>query len=95
MPAIITDRFRIHNSEQFQEAFSEGSGNVMYLGIGRPQAFATATRGDSRTNNEGSDTAPLTPGDKETHKVFLLMIYLHVKELQLQMLLLQYQEEIG
>ena len=63
MPAIITDRFRIHNSEQFQEAFSEGSGNTMYLGIGRPQAFATATRGDARTNNEGTDTAPLTPGD--------------------------------
>ncbi len=63
MPAIITDRFRIHNSEQFQEAFSEGSGNTMYLGIGRPQPFATATRADGRTNNEGSDTAPLTPAD--------------------------------
>jgi hypothetical protein len=63
MPAIITDKFRIHNSEQFQEAFSETSGNSMYLGIGRPQAFATATRGDSRTNNEGTDTAPLTPAD--------------------------------
>ena len=63
MPAIITDKFRTHNSEQFQEAFSETSGNTMYLGIGRPQAFATATRGDARTNNEGTDTAPLTPAD--------------------------------
>ena len=63
MPAIITDKFRIHNSEQFHEAFSETSGNTMYLGIGRPQAFATSTRGDSRTNNEGTDTAPLTPAD--------------------------------
>jgi len=63
MPAIITDRFRIHNSEQFQEAFSETSGNTMYLGIGRPQAFATSTRADGRTNNEGSDTAPVTPAD--------------------------------
>jgi hypothetical protein len=70
MPAIITDRFRIHNSEQFQEAFSEGSGNVMYLGIGRPQAFSTATRGDGRTNNEGSDTAPLTPGDNRNAQSF-------------------------
>ena len=70
MPAIITDRFRIHNSEQFQEAFSEGSGNVMYLGIGRPQAFATSTRGDARTNNEGSDTAPLTPGDNRNAQSF-------------------------
>jgi len=63
MPAIITDKFRIHNSEQFQEAFSEGSGNTMYLGVGRPQAFATSTRGDARTNNEGTDIAPLTPAD--------------------------------
>ena len=70
MPAIITDRFRIHNSEQFQEAFSESSGNVMYLGIGRPQAFATSTRGDARTNNEGSDTAPITPGDNRNAQSF-------------------------
>jgi len=63
MPAIITDKFRIHNSEQFHEAFSETSGNTMYLGIGRPQAFATSTRADGRTNNEGSDTAPVTPAD--------------------------------
>ena len=70
MPAIITDRFRIHNSEQFQEAFSETSGNVMYLGIGRPQAFATATRGDARTDNEGSDTSPLTPADNRNAQSF-------------------------
>ena len=70
MPAIITDRFRIHNSEQFQEAFSESSGNVMYLGIGRPQAFATSTRGDARTNNEGSDTSPITPGDNRNAQSF-------------------------
>ena len=63
MPAIITDRFRIHNSEQFHEAFSEASGNTMYLGIGRPQTFATSTRGDARTNNEGTDIAPITPAD--------------------------------
>jgi hypothetical protein len=63
MPAIITDRFRIHNAEQFSEAFTEASGNTMYLGIGRPQAFATKTRADSRTENEGSDVAPITPAD--------------------------------
>ena len=63
MPAIITDKFRIHNSEQFHEAFSESSGNTFYLGIGRPQTFATSTRADSRTNNEGSDSAPVTPAD--------------------------------
>jgi hypothetical protein len=63
MPAIITNKFRIHNSEQFSESFSEASPNVYYLAIGRPQAFATSTRGDSRTDNEGTDAAPLTPAD--------------------------------
>ena len=70
MPAIITDKFRIHNSEQFHEAFSESSGNTFYLGIGRPQAFATSTRADSRTNNEGSDTAPVTPADNVNSQFF-------------------------
>jgi len=63
MPAIITNKFRIHNQEQYVESFSETAANVYYLGIGRPQAFTTSTRGDSRTDNEGSDTSPLTPVD--------------------------------
>ena len=63
MPAIITNKFRIHNQEQFVESFSESSANVYYLGIGSPQAFATSTRGDLRTDNEGTDAAPLTPVD--------------------------------
>src|SRR5210317_717692 len=63
MPAIITNKFRIHNQEQFVESFSEASANVYYMGIGRPQAWATSTRGDSRTQYEGTDTSPLTPVD--------------------------------
>jgi hypothetical protein len=63
MAAIITNKFRIHNQEQFVESFSESSPNVYYLGIGRPQAFTTQTRGDSRTEYQGSDTAPPTPID--------------------------------
>ena len=63
MPAIITNKFRIHNAEQFQESFSEASPNTYYLGIGRPQAFGTLTRPDSRTTNEGTDSAPITPAD--------------------------------
>ena len=70
MPAIITNKFRIHNSEQFQEAFSEASGNTFYLGIGRPQPFATSTRGDGRTNNEGTDALPITPADNENTQNF-------------------------
>ena len=63
MPAIITNKFRIHNQEQFVESFSETASNTYYLGIGRPQAFATATRPDLRTENEGTDASPLTPVD--------------------------------
>ena len=63
MPAIITNKFRVHNQEQFVESFSESGANVYYLGIGRPQAYATATRPDSRTDNSGADSAPLTPVD--------------------------------
>ena len=63
MPAIITNKFRVHNQEQFVESFTESASNVYYLGIGRPQAYTTATRPDSRTDNSGSDSAPLTPVD--------------------------------
>jgi hypothetical protein len=63
MAAIITNKFRIHNSEQFYESFSEATPNVYYLGIGRPQAWTTQTRPDSRTEYQGSDSAPPTPID--------------------------------
>ena len=63
MPAIVTNKFRIHNSEQFSESFSEASPNVYYLMLGRPQAFATSTRPDSRTENEGSDSSPIASPD--------------------------------
>jgi len=63
MPAIITNKFRIHNSEQFSESFSEASPNVYYLSIGRSQAWTTSTRPDGRTEYQGSDTAAPTPID--------------------------------
>ena len=63
MPAIITNKFRVHNQEQFVESFSESGANVYYLGIGRPQPYATATRPDGRTENNGTDASPLTPVD--------------------------------
>ena len=39
MPAIATSKFRIHNAEQFKEAFDETSNTIMYLFVGRNQAF--------------------------------------------------------
>jgi len=70
MAAIITNKFRIHNAEQFSESFSEASPSVYYMGIGRPQAFGTLTRGDSRTTNEGTDASPLTPVDSVQDEFF-------------------------
>ena len=70
MPAIITNKFRRHNASQFVESFSEASPTVYYMGLGRPQSFATATRGDSRTDNEGTDTTPLTPVDSVSDEFY-------------------------
>ena len=70
MAAIVTNKFRIHNAEQFKESFSEASPNVYYMILGRPQAFATSTRGDSRTDNEGTDSAPITPVDDVTREFY-------------------------
>ncbi len=70
MPAIITNKFRINNAEQFLESFTESSPNIYYLGIGKPQAHATQTRGDSRTENLGTDTSPLTPADSVVEEFF-------------------------
>ena len=39
MPGIVTRRFRIHNAEQFHEAFSETASTNMYLFIARVSAW--------------------------------------------------------
>jgi len=72
MPAIITNKFRIHMAEQFQESFSEAASNTYYLGIGRPQPYGTLTRPDARTDNQGTDANPITPADSviEETKVY-------------------------
>ena len=63
MPAIITNKFRLNNAEQFSESFSEAANNKYYLGIGRPQPYGTLTRPDGRTDYEGTDALPITPAD--------------------------------
>ena len=70
MPAIITNKFRLHNASNFVESFSESSPNIYYLAIGRPQAFATSTGGDSRTQYEGTDVSPLTPVDSVSDEFY-------------------------
>ena len=56
MSAIITEKFRQHNANQFVESFSETSGNTYYLFLGKATAFSSTTTG-------GSDSSPPTPGD--------------------------------
>ena len=56
MAAIVTNKFRIHNAEQFYESFGEAAPSTYYLFIGRPQAFASGTGG-------GTDASPPTPND--------------------------------
>ncbi len=57
MPGIVTRRFRIHNAEQFQEAFSEAADTNMYLFIGRVTPWA-------------DETNPPTPSDTVTNTRF-------------------------
>ena len=41
MPALISEQFRIHNAQQFEEAFSEAVATNMYFFMGRPQTWDT------------------------------------------------------
>ena len=41
MAAIITNKFRINNANQFYESFSEASPETYYLFIGRAHAWAS------------------------------------------------------
>ena len=39
MPAVISNKFRIHNAQQFKEAFDEPANNVIYFYMGGPSDF--------------------------------------------------------
>ena len=82
MPAIITNKFRINNAQQFEESFSETANTVYYLGIGRPQAFGTLNRGDSRTDYEGTDSNPITPGDTVVREFYTFDDLIAAKRIQ-------------
>jgi hypothetical protein len=51
MPAIVTSKFRLHNSEQFVEAFSEASPTNMYLFIGRVEPWTDDVNPPSPTDD--------------------------------------------
>jgi len=39
MASLVTSKFRVHNAQQFAEAFSEASNTIMYLFIGKNTTF--------------------------------------------------------
>ena len=63
MAAIITEKFRLHNAEQFQESFSEAAKSTYYLFIGKSSPYSTSTTG-------GNDNAPPTPKDDITTEFY-------------------------
>ena len=56
MSAIITEKFRQHNANQFFESFTETALNKYYLFLGKATPFTSSTTG-------GSDGIPPIPGD--------------------------------
>ncbi len=55
MAAIITNKFRIHNAQSFREGFNESAPTNMYLGIGRPQAWANDNVPDTPFDTVGDE----------------------------------------
>jgi len=51
MAAIATSKFRVHNAEQFVEAFSEASNTIMYLYVGGTSAFTDDFNPPTPTNS--------------------------------------------
>ena len=57
MAAIITNKFRINNAEQFVESFSETDATTYYLFIGRSHSWATDADVQGNSINEGTDAS--------------------------------------
>jgi hypothetical protein len=66
---LISSQFRIHNAQQFYEAFGEAAPTNMYFFIGRPQAWDTTTisgvtaQHSASYNSSPTDNNPPTPID--------------------------------
>ena len=70
MAAIITNKFRINNAEQFVESFSETAAETYYLFIGRAHAWASDADVQGNTIAEGTDASPPTPNDDITSEFY-------------------------
>jgi len=70
MAAIITNKFRINNAEQFAESFSETAAETYYLFIGRAHSWASDVDVQGNTIAEGTDASPPTPNDDVTSEFY-------------------------
>ena len=70
MAAIITNKFRINNAEQFVESFSETAAETYYLFIGRAHSWASDVDAQGNTIAEGTDASPPTPNDDVTSEFY-------------------------
>ena len=70
MAAIITNKFRINNAEQFAESFSETAAETYYLFIGRAHSWASDVDVQGNTIAEGTDASPPTPNDDITSEFY-------------------------
>ena len=70
MAAIITNKFRINNAEQFVESFSETASETYYLFIGRAHSWASDVDAQGNTIAEGTDASPPTPNDDVTSEFY-------------------------
>ena len=61
MSAIITEKFRQHNANQFVESFTETALNKYYLFLGKATPFTSGT-------TSGSDGIPPIPGDSPSEE---------------------------
>ena len=63
MSAIITEKFRQHNADQFVESFTEAAASTYYLFLGKATGFTSSTTG-------GTDSSPPTPADSVKDEAF-------------------------
>jgi hypothetical protein len=63
MSAIITEKFRQHNADQFVESFTEAAASTYYLFLGKATGFTSSTTG-------GTDSSPPTPADSIKDEAF-------------------------
>ena len=51
MPNLVTNKFKIHNAEQFIESLSETSATYLYLFIGKVEVWDDESKAPAQTDS--------------------------------------------